>query len=83
MPVVPFTDKPAAQRERMAAVGNTYVMMAAAELHKAGMLFEDRANPVKDALADGTMDAVGINSTDFNKSDNKRKMISQTVVGNQ
>ena len=49
-------------------VGDTYLMMAAADLHEAGMLFEDRAKPTKDAIAKGDMDPVGINSTDFNKA---------------
>ena len=71
MPTVPSTNNVVALNQpqmRPTLVDNTYKMMAAAELHQAGMLFEDRAQPTKDAIAKGDMDPVGINSTDFNKA---------------
>lgn len=69
MPTVPNNVVPINNRQmKPTLVGDTYLMMAAADLHEAGLLFEDRAEPVKKAIATGVMDPVGINSTDFGKA---------------
>lgn len=67
MPVVPFMpNRP--QGNVAPKIDPTFLLMATADLHGAGRLFEDRAKDVESAIASGTMDPVGANATDFAKA---------------
>lgn len=64
MPVVPFVpNRP--QGNIAPQIDPTFLMMATADLHQSGLLFEDRAKPAQDAIASGDFDPVGKNSTEF------------------
>lgn len=66
MPTVPFGRTRVASAVRP-KIDETYLAMAASDLHDAGMLFEERAEPVQDAIRTGAMDPSGLNATDFTR----------------
>ena len=86
MPVVPFSQRPMAQTGgfvQAPKIDSTFLMMAAADLHAEGKLFEDRAQGTKDAIADGDFDPVGKNYTDFNKANKTRSTTTVVASNNQ
>lgn len=67
MPTVPG-QRSAPQQMAGLRPSDEFLMMAAATMHEQGRLtFQDRAQPVEDAIADGTFDPVGAGYTDFKR----------------
>lgn len=65
MPTVPSNVVALNAPQARPKIDETFLMMAASDLHDAGHLFEDRAIPTQAAIASGTMGGIGPNATDF------------------